>query len=144
MVRVIYLLAQSDHNLRQQLITASVNGERWRRKDGKGLITDREMVNLAQDLHGWTESVYKFGCGFIHLSKLHDHRSRDGLLALDASERGDVIRHLRYYHGGPSSENPTFADIVPLMPYVFEKIADNLECYVRTLESGGNLEERAA
>lgn len=143
MVRVIYLLAQSDRNYRQQLVAASVNGERWKKRDGKGLITDREMVNLAQNLHGWTESVYKFGCDIIHLSKLHDHRSRDGFLALDASEREDIIRHLRYYHGGPSSETPIFADLVPLLPRVFEKIADNLECYVKTLESGGDLDERS-
>jgi hypothetical protein len=144
MVRVIYLLAQSDHNYRQQLIAASVNGQRWRRNDGKGHVTDREMVDLAQHLHGWTASVYKFGCGFIHLSNLHDHEVRDGFLAVDASEREDIIRHLRYYHGGPSAENPTFVDLVPLFPRVFEKIADNLECYVKTLESGGDLDERAA
>jgi hypothetical protein len=27
---------------------------------------------------------------------------------------------------------------------VFEKIADNLECYVKTLEADGELDERAA
>lgn len=144
MVRVIYLLAQSDHRYRQQLIVASVNDERWRQKDQRAYITDREMVDLAQQLHGWAASVYKFGCGFIHLSRLHDHQARDGFLALDAAEREDIIRHLRYYHGGPSAENPTFADLVPLLPRVFEKIADNLECYVKTLEAGGDLDERAA
>lgn len=144
LVRVIYLLAQSDRDYRQQLIAASVNGERWKRQTGKGPVTDREMVSLAQSLHGWTESVYRFGCGFIHLSKLHDHKSRDGLLALDASEREDIIRHLRYYHGGPVGASSTFTDLVPFLPRVFAKIADNLECYVKTLESGGDLDERAA
>jgi hypothetical protein len=127
MVRVIYLLAQTDHRYRQQLIAASVNGARWKRKNGSGHVTDRAMVDLAQNLHGWTRSVYKFGCGFIHLSKLHDHRSRDGFLALDASERDDVIRHLRSYHGGPSCDTPTFVELVPFLPSFFEKIAGNLE-----------------
>lgn len=144
MVRVIFLLAQTDSEYRQSLISASVNGERWRKKSSKGYVSDREMVDFAQHLHGWAASVYKFGCGFIHLSNMHDHEARDGLLALDATERADVIGHLRYYHGGPSAETPTFRDLIPLLPRVFEKIADNLECYVATLSAGGSLDERAA
>ncbi|WP_083850459.1 hypothetical protein [Rhodovulum sp. PH10] len=144
MVRVIYVLAQPDNDYRQQLITASVNGHRWKRSTGKGHVTDREMIELAQHLHGWTASVYKFGCAFIHLSNLHDHKVRDGFLAIDASEREDIIRHLRYYHGGPSTEAAAFADIIPFFPRVFEKIADNLECYVETLEAGQGLDEYVA
>ncbi len=144
MVRVIYLLAQSDHSYRQRLIAASVNGQRWRRRNTKGYVTDREMVDLSQHLHGWTASVYKFGCGFIHLSNLHDHKARDGFLAIDPPERADIIRHLRNYHGGPTEPNPTFVDLVPFFPRVFEKIADNLECYVQSLESGDDLDEYSA
>jgi hypothetical protein len=97
MVRVIYILAQPDDCYRQQLITASVEGRRWKQKAGKGYVTDREMIDLAQHLHGWAAAVYKFGCAFIHLSKLHDHKNRDGFLAIDTSEREEIIRYLRYY-----------------------------------------------
>jgi hypothetical protein len=99
------------------------------------------MVDLANRLQGWTQSVYRFGCGFIHLSGLHDYRSRDALLQLEDEEREAVIRHLRFYHGGPSRDAPTFVDIEPLLPMVFEKIAGNLECYVKQLEEDKEIDQ---
>ncbi len=55
------------------------------------------------------------------------------------AERDAILHHLRYYHGGPTTDEPTFDDVVPLLPRVFEKIADNLECYVKDLEQNGSL-----
>ena len=94
------------------------------------------MVDLAQHLQGWTCSVYKFGCAFIHLSNLHDYNDRDPLEQLPHGERQDVLQHCRAYHGGPSNENPQFTDLVPYMPRILEKIASNLECYLAKLEEG--------
>ena len=54
------------------------------------VITDKEMVELAQELQGWTESVYKFGCAFIHLSGLHDYNSRDPLSLVSEIGRAHV------------------------------------------------------
>ena len=103
-------------------------------------VTDREMVDLAQRLHGWTGSVYRFGCAFIHLSSYHDYKSRDPVLALDAQERTDLLHHMRYYHGGPQTDDFTFLDLGPYLPAVFEKIASNLECHVEKLERDGQLD----
>jgi hypothetical protein len=69
MVRVIYLLAQ-DIPRRTALIESSVAGKRWLKQNSRSPVTDKEMVELAQHLRGWTSSVYKFGCAFIHLSNL--------------------------------------------------------------------------
>lgn len=140
MVRVIFLLAQHDHAYRGRLIAASVKGRRWPRSGARGYVTEREMVNLANRLQGWTSSVYKFGCAFIHLSDHHDHKVRDPFLALDSVEQATILAHLRNYHAGPRARRPHFDDIVPLLPSVFDKIAGNLECYVKDLESGKDLE----
>jgi hypothetical protein len=140
MVRVIFLLAQDDRGYRSKLIEASVNGERWRGKGSRAKVRDREMVDLADKLQGWTNSVYKFGCAFIHLSSQHDHGVRDPFRELPEDEQATVVGHLRYYHGGPSVERPTFQDIIPFLPNVFAKIAANLECYVKNLEDGKSLE----
>ena len=94
------------------------------------------MVDLAQHLQGWTQSVYKFGCAFIHLSNLHDYNDRDPLLQLPADERTDIISHCRYYHGGPLSDSAGFDELVPYLPNVLEKISGNLECYLKNLENG--------
>jgi hypothetical protein len=139
LVRVIYLLSVTDRKRRVELITASTEGRKW--KNGKKNITDREMVDLAQTLHGWTQSVYLFGCGFIHLSKLHDHRHRDPMKEISPAEKADIVKRLRYYHGGPVSNDPTFADIVPFLPGVFMKIHDNLECYLRSLAADEDLSD---
>jgi hypothetical protein len=79
LVRVIFLLAQTDRAYRTKLIEASVSGKKWTANGPRRQITDREMIDLADTLHGWTKSVYSFGCAFIHLSSLHDYRMRDPL-----------------------------------------------------------------
>lgn len=94
------------------------------------------MVDLAGRLHGWTHSVYSFGCAFIHLSGLHDYRTRDPLGLLPDDERESLLAHLRYYHGGPVSPEPTFDDIIPYLPSALRKVTGNLECYLRDLEEG--------
>jgi hypothetical protein len=45
------------------------------------------------------------------------------------------------YHGVPKSSQLSFSTIVPYLPAVFKKIADNLECYVEDLERDGDLSE---
>jgi len=134
MVRVIFLLAQTDLTYRNELIEASVAGKKWTARGTRSKVTDREMVELANNLHGWARSVYQFGCSFIHLSNLHDYRNRDPLAQITQAERDTILEHLRNYHHGPSNPSPTFDDIVPLLPNVFEKIADNLEYYVQEIE----------
>ena len=143
LVRVVFLLSQSDRQYRARLINDSVAGKRWMRFNSRQPVTDREMVELTDILHGWTKSVYSFGCAFIHLSSFHDHQVRDPLDQISEEERNAILGHLRCYHGGPDGPSPRFADIVPLLPNVFTKIADNLECYLKDLESDGDLERQA-
>lgn len=141
MVRVIYLLSITDRVRRAQLIRAAANGKRWKHEKS-GRITDREMVDLVQSLHGWTGSVYRFGCAFIHLSSYHDYKSRDPIEGLDAQERTDLLRHMRHYHGGPPNDDFTFHDLARFLPAIFDKIASNLECYIAVLEQDGQLDSR--
>jgi hypothetical protein len=99
------------------------------------------MVDLAQSLHGWTESVYRFGCAFIHLSSFHDYLARDPFRALPPDEQETILRHMRYYHGEPPGESPSFSELVPFFPRVFEKVSTNLAAYVDDLECGRNLDD---
>lgn len=84
--------------------------------------------------------MYAFGCAFIHLSSFHDYQARDPLDQISDVERNAILDHLRYYHGGPHGDSPRFSDVVPFLPMVFTKIADNLECYVKQIEQNGDLE----
>jgi hypothetical protein len=141
MVRVIYLLSIENRARRLALVDASVAGRIWTHENSRRRVTDRDMVEIAATLAGWTESVYRFGCAFIHLSAFHDCKERDPLQMISRLERDAIIRHMRRYHGGPVGDRPTFGDVVPFLPLVFSKIADNLECYVSRLETDGGVED---
>lgn len=137
MVRVIWLLSIQNVAERRRLIHATLSGQKWTETTGNGKerkITDREMVGLAQRLQGWTQSVYKFGCAFIHLSDFHNHAVEDPFRRLPELERQDILCHMRTYHGGPSRDDPDIEEIARFIPQVFEKIAGNLDCYLKSLE----------
>ena len=60
MVRVIYLLSISDLEERKRLMEQTLDGKKWtvETKNGKQReITDREMVELSNQLQGWAKSV---------------------------------------------------------------------------------------
>ncbi len=82
----------TDITYRDELIAASVEGRTWTRKGGKGRVTDREMVEISDKLHGWDKSVYNFGCAFIHLSNFHDYQERDPLEMISANEISAELR----------------------------------------------------
>lgn len=137
MIRVIYLLAATDIIERQRLIDSTLRGDKWKVQTKKGKwrdVKDREMVDLAQRLQGWTQSVYKFGCAFVHLSDFHNHLAQNPFNKLIESEKQDILSHMRCYHGGPCHDDPDMAELASYVPQVFEKIADNLECYLKELE----------
>jgi len=97
------------------------------------------MVDLSKDLFNWAKNVYEFGCAFIHLSSFHDYASRDPLESIPANERSTIASYLNYYHLVHLGPNVTFSEILLLLPSVFKKIRDNLECYLKDLENDGNL-----
>lgn len=134
MIRTIYLLSIQDRAERQRLIDASVNGAQWTVKGKTARITDKDMAEHAGQFQGWTASVYKFGCAFIHLSDFHDYSDRDPFRNLPDEEREEILRHMRSYHGGPIEDDPSFGDISRYFPAVFDKVSSNLECYLESLE----------
>jgi hypothetical protein len=142
MVRVIYLLSQRDHKLREQLLAQAVSGEAWTVPTPNGKlkkVRDSEMVDLAQGLQGWTRLVYRFGCSFIHLSNLHDYQARDPFKSLPLEERLEISRYLCQFHGGDISANSVFDEVVAYVPKVLDKVTRNLEIYVDDLEHARGL-----
>ncbi len=146
MIRVIYLLHIVDPVERQRLIQTTLRGEKWRVQTHKGKsreVTDREMVELSLHLQGWTQSVYKFGCAFVHLSDFHNHLAQNPFQKLSNREQQDVLSHMRHYHGGPSRDNLEMKELSEHLPRVFDKITGNLECYLEQLERGVTEDRRA-
>jgi hypothetical protein len=139
MVRVIYLLSIRNVQERERLIDQALKGDKWTVTTANGKnkkVTDREMVELSNKLQGWSFSVYKFGCSFIHLSNFHDYSASNPFEQIDDEEKYNILSHLRQYHGGPQSDAPKFEELSRYFPKVFEKIAANLDCYISDLEEG--------
>jgi hypothetical protein len=132
MVRVIFLLSQSIEE-RNHLINLTLTGKRWKLRCNTN-ITDKQMVELADALNGWTGSVYKFGCAFIHLSSYHDYVFNDPFENLGQDEIYSIKTHLNNYHGFPLTTDLTMQSISAYLPMIFEKIEGNLECYIKELE----------
>ncbi|MGO9243462.1 MAG: hypothetical protein ACLQDC_01645 [Verrucomicrobiia bacterium] len=136
------MLKINDIAERRRLINATLRGKKWKVRATKGkhrLVTDREMVDLAQQLQGWTQSVYRFGCAFVHLSDFHNHFTQNPFERLGNDEKQHVLAHMRRYHGGPSNDKPDMRELAGYLPRVFEKIAGNLECYLKQLEQDQQL-----
>lgn len=136
MIRVIYLLKQTAAE-RDRLISDTLQGKIWKamnKNDKLVKITDYQLVELSNELNGWTKSVYKFGCAFIHLSDFHNHEVEDPFQKLTSQEKQSILEHMRYYHGGPSGNSPTLRELLFYIPQVFEKIKSNLQCYIKELE----------
>jgi hypothetical protein len=139
MIRVIYLLQITDLSERERLIKATLSGGKWKLQTNNGKfrdVTDREMVEIAQQLEGWTRSVYRFGCAFVHLSEFHNHLAENPFQKLSDAERQDILSHMRNYHGGPSCDSPDMKEISEYLPRIFNKIADNLIFYLAELRNG--------
>lgn len=136
MIRVIYLLKIDDINERARLIKLTLNGCKWNYQTEKlkfSNITDKNMVDVSQEVQGWTQSVYMFGCAFIHLSDFHNHITQNPFHKLSAEEKRNILQHMRHYHGGPSHDNPDMKEIAEYIPRIFEKISSNLSYYLDEL-----------
>jgi len=92
------------------------------------------MVDLANNLNGWTQNVYKFGCAFIHLSNFHDYHSKDPFQSLENSDKDNIINQLHNYHGANLNRDSSLNDLIRFLPSVMEKISSNYECEIKTLE----------
>ena len=142
MVRIIFLLSK-DKCEREKYIVDLLNGERWKVQTSPGkerYVLDKDMIDLAQTLQGWTKSVYKFGCAFIHLSEYHNYFHSDPVLKLSNDELQDIAAHLSWYHGYNQKEELTLEAIKIYIPMIFNKINENLECYIKDLETGRTLD----
>lgn len=90
--------------------------------------------------HGWTQSVYKFGCAFIHLSQFHDYLSVDPFSKIEANESDAIKHYLNQYHRFPLDAGLSIAMLRPYLVNVFDKISGNLAYYLDNLENGENKE----
>lgn len=119
MVRVMFLLSISDLNLREHFINQTLEGIKWSYPNTKKVVTDKQMVDLADKFYGWPFFVYKLGCAFIHLSAMVYYKNSNPFLLLSVSERNDITRFLHQYHSFPLELELNLENIIPYLDKVF-------------------------
>lgn len=92
------------------------------------------MVDFADSLTSWARNVYKFGCGFVHLSNFHNYNTVNPFTLLSQDEKTNIIYYMELYHGALINNNSTLDDFIPYLPKVMDKISGNLNCYIEELE----------
>lgn len=143
MVKTVFLLSR-DKLEREKYATELLGGQRWKMKTITGKernVLDKDLVDLAQTLQGWTRSVYKFGCAFIHLSEFHNYFASNPFSNLSCTELEDIAAHLAQYHGYDPTKELSIDSIRMYIPMIFDKIHGNLECYIADLEAGRELDD---
>lgn len=111
-----------------------MQNEKWTWPNTRTQITDRNMVDLANSMYGWTNSVYRLGCAFIHLSPMADYRNENSFQQLSSTEIDNIKQHLHDYHGFPLNNDLDMNTVSPYLLRVLDKVSSNLECYIADLE----------
>lgn len=136
-IRVIYLGKLRNMGERERLMTLTINGKQWDEITVNGKlkkITDRDMVNFANVLYGYIEYVYKFGCGFIHLSNNHDYQNENPFDSLSEDDRTSIVTYLNQYHGYPIESELTIDNFRPFIINVYEKVSSNMLYHLEELK----------
>lgn len=142
-IRVMYLGRVSDINERKRLMQQTLSGEKWTTLTHNNKwkqVTDKDMVDKATELIGYVHYVYKFGCGFIHLSDFHNYATANPFNRLSETEKVDVKNYLSQYHHFPVGKELTVESITNYIPNVFAKISSNLACYFGEILNDGMIE----
>lgn len=134
LVRAVFLLSK-DLTTRQHFISQTLHNTKWTLPNSRTVVTDRTMVDLTDRLHGWTNSVYKLGCAFIHLSPMAGYRNSNPFQQLEQTEINDIKQHLHYYHGFQLHDDLNMNTVSPYLLRVLDKVSSNLECYIEYLEN---------
>ncbi|MGE3467974.1 MAG: hypothetical protein AB7J13_13705 [Pyrinomonadaceae bacterium] len=134
LVRAVFLLTK-DLTTRQHFISQTLLNAKWTLPNSRTVVTDRNMVDLTDRLHGWTNSVYGLGCAFIHLSPMSDYRNSNPFQQLEQAETNNIKQHLHNYHGFPLNDELNMDTVSPYLLQVLEKVSGNLEGYIDHLEN---------
>lgn len=136
-IRVIYLGKLEDMEERKRLMQLTINGEQWNEFTINGKVKkliDRDMVNFATVLFGYIQYVYKFGCGFIHLSSNHDFQNQNPFDSLNEYDRRSIVAYLNQYHGFPIEHELTIENFKPYLLNVYEKVSSNMLYHLEELK----------
>lgn len=131
-MRIIYLGRLNSLGERERLIRLTFNDKKWNaltENNKMKIITDKDMIDIASEVKGYVQYLYRFGCGFIHLSNYHNYKTDNPFDKLKLNEQIDIKFYLHQYHGYPIETNLTVESMEDLIPNIFDKISQNMLYY---------------
>ena len=108
LVRVIHLFGVNDYNELADIIGNTFDQRKFgpTKADGRARrILDKSLIQDAAAQFDWLETLYEFGCSFIHLTGLHSYQERDVFRMLSPSEREAIAEFVNHYYGATISAN---------------------------------------
>ncbi len=138
LIRLSYLwLPETPLDIGLALIEKSVNGEKWKKinhKNKEMILTDKDMLELANHLGGWEKVIYSIGCKLIHLSDYHLYYKNDPFNKITLESKNEIISYLKNYHKY-SENNINFELLLEYLPLVMKKLVDNIDCFIELLRA---------
>lgn len=130
-VRVLYLLNIAPDE-RNRLIEFTLNDKKWYIAEAnrkKKYITEETFSVFTNSFGGWEKAICEFGESFKTVSGSLTHPMKDPVTALQADERDKIHRYITSYHDRNFPANFTIDELTPMLPVVFDRIAESLRAY---------------
>lgn len=130
-VRVRYLLNITPDE-RNRLIDFTLNDKKWYVAEAnrkKKYLTDETFTAFAHSFDGWERAVCEFGESFKAISGSLNHPMKDPVAGLREDERDKIHRYIARYHDSNFPANFTIDELNPMLPMVFDRVAESLRKY---------------
>ena len=120
-IKLLYILKQP-YDKKEHLINCSINSKKWD-------VLDQDIDLFAKSLTGWDLAIYEFRNVFNKLTINYNYLLRDPLNGINESDKESIFKYINEYHDNEFTRNYSLAELVPVLPMIFNRITDNIKCY---------------
>ena len=120
-IKLLYIIKQP-YNKKEELINCSINSKKWD-------VLDKDIDLFAKSLTGWDLSIYEFRNIFNKLTINYNYLLRDPLNGINESEKETIYKYINEYHDKEFVRNYSLAELVPVLPRIFDSISDNIKVF---------------
>jgi hypothetical protein len=120
-IKLLYILKQP-YDKKEHLINCSINSKKWD-------VLDQDIDLFAKGLTGWDLAIYEFRNVFNKLTINYNYLLRDPLNGINESDKESIFKYINEYHDSEFKRNYSLAELIPVLPMIFNRITDNIKCY---------------
>jgi len=117
-------------HIKDQLLSNSINDQKWYivgSDNKKVYIVDKDIEDFAKELKGWEFDIFEFRNVFYKVNNNFNYILKDPIKGLNDSERELIYKYVKEYHDPEFKNDYTIKELVPVLPIIFKRIADNIK-----------------